>query len=1569
MRATPFAAIGIFICAACADDTEDVRTVTTASTLDPAFVEDETGLVSIETEHFHDNVPVNGQAWTQEASFLASGGAYMRALPNLGNNVTANNIAMAPRMEFKVNFRFTGDHYVWQRGEGATGQDDADHAGVDGVVTAAQVGQFPPSWGWIGTRNNGVRARITVATTGVHTVTLWMREDGLSLDKLVISTSRDYVPTGMGPAESAREQVCGNGIPEGTEQCDGGDCCTATCTFEPATTTCRGSAGACDVAETCTGSSATCPADTYVSAGTECRGSAGGCDVAEACTGSDPACPADGFVAGGTECRAAAGGCDVAEACTGSDPACPADGFVAGGTECRAAAGGCDVAEACTGTGAACPADSFVAAGTECRGSAGACDVAEACTGTGAACPADSFVAAGTECRGSAGGCDVAEACTGSGAACPDDSFVAAGTECRASAGGCDVAEACTGSGAVCPADAFIAAGTECRASAGACDVAEACTGSGAACPADSFVAAGTECRGSAGACDVAEACTGSGAACPDDSFVAAGTECRASAGGCDVAEACTGGGAACPADAVATAGTECRAAAGACDVAESCDGSGTACPADSFVAAGTECRGSAGICDVAEACSGGAAACPADSFVAAGTECRGSAGICDVAEACSGSAAACPNDGFVAAGTECRGSAGPCDVAESCSGSGATCPNDAYAPAGTSCRDAVDACDVTELCAGDTVACPPDDHINEPPVVNAGSDVEVPITTGDATLAGTVTDDGCPTASTLESSWSTVSGPGSVTFADASAASTTATFSAGGIYELQLTANDDIQTTFDRVRVTVNIAPFVNAGPDRIINDAQAVLIGAVSDDGVPAGASLTSSWTVLSGPGSVQFAPPDQAVTTATFSTYGTYVLRLSATDSAMTTSDDVQVIYSPRPELTVTTVVPPPLDGNTLDVSGVSSAVLSNLGGATETPFTVTFFEDRNGNGKLDPEGDNILGTATQNGMGENEILSIDAAVSGTMAFAGNVTYAFVDSGLAIPEVDESNNVGDSAPPCETHPPAAGGFTPTREWAWTQPLTAPQSFEVQMTPAVADLNRDGVPDIVFTSYPVGAPTQGNLRAIDGRTGAELFTVTDTQYTLSGTAQLAVGDIDLDGYPEVVAVASNTQALIAFEHTGAFKWRYNFVSPAVALIWGGPALADLDADGVPEIVAGKSVVNNNGTLRWTGAGGAGSGQHGPLATVADLDLDGRAEVIAGRTVYRLDGSIWWSQAGLADGLSAVGNLDADPFPEVVLTSPGRLSVLEHDGAVKWSQSTTVLGPDGGPAAIADFDGDGANEIVRSANSRLGVWETDGSLKWSMPITDSNSGSATPAAFDFDNDGAADIVFGDEWGLRVFRGANGESMFTERLGSCTGYDNPVVADADADGRAELIVVANTTCIVGNLSHGVFVYGNDAWVGARQIWNQHTYHVKNVDDDASIPAPEPPGPPDTFRCNVVASCPYALPDLTASYLRVTNQGVTRELTIRIGNGGANPVPPGVAVRFYDGDPRKGGPLLGVGLTVGYLAAETYEDVAIVLPELPTNDTIWVAADDLGELLGALFESDESNNLYDSGVDL
>ena len=146
---------------------------------------------------------------------------------------------------------------------------------------------------------------------------------------------------------------------------------------------------------------------------------------------------------------------------------------------------------------------------------------------------------------------------------------------------------------------------------------------------------------------------------------------------------------------------------------------------------------------------------------------------------------------------------------------------------------------------------------VNKAPAVNAGPDQTVP--TPSAVLNGSATDDGLPNPpGALTYTWTEVSGPGTVTFVDPTAASTAVTFSAGGVYTLKLTASDSALTGTDTVVITVNKAPVVNAGPDRTITlPNNASLSGSATDDGLPnPPGTLTYTWSTASGPGAVTFA-----------------------------------------------------------------------------------------------------------------------------------------------------------------------------------------------------------------------------------------------------------------------------------------------------------------------------------------------------------------------------------------------------------------------------------------------------------------------------------------------------------------------------------------------------------------------------------------------------------------------------------------------------------------------------------------------------------------------------------------
>jgi len=115
------------------------------------------------------------------------------------------------------------------------------------------------------------------------------------------------------------------------------------------------------------------------------------------------------------------------------------------------------------------------------------------------------------------------------------------------------------------------------------------------------------------------------------------------------------------------------------------------------------------------------------------------------------------------------------------------------------------------------------------------------------------------------------------------------------------------------------NQVPSANAGPDQSITlPVSATLKGTASDDGLPIPPGLLAfGWTKFSGPGTVTFANANALNTTAGFSTAGTYVLRLTASDGASSVSDDMTVAVNGQ--------VQPPLHIDSVDWSSGTSSVL--------------------------------------------------------------------------------------------------------------------------------------------------------------------------------------------------------------------------------------------------------------------------------------------------------------------------------------------------------------------------------------------------------------------------------------------------------------------------------------------------------------------------------------------------------------------------------------------------------------------------------------------------------------------
>jgi len=130
--------------------------------------------------------------------------------------------------------------------------------------------------------------------------------------------------------------------------------------------------------------------------------------------------------------------------------------------------------------------------------------------------------------------------------------------------------------------------------------------------------------------------------------------------------------------------------------------------------------------------------------------------------------------------------------------------------PAGTNTVN----CTATDS-SGNAASCSFLVVVDLPPVVNAGTAQAIVLPVNSVTLHGTVSDDGL--IGPLTMGWTKLSGPGTVTFGNAAAASTTATFSTNGTYVLQLTASDGLVSTSDHVTIVVDSPPKITQPPTAI--------------------------------------------------------------------------------------------------------------------------------------------------------------------------------------------------------------------------------------------------------------------------------------------------------------------------------------------------------------------------------------------------------------------------------------------------------------------------------------------------------------------------------------------------------------------------------------------------------------------------------------------------------------------------------------------------------------------------------------------------------------------------------
>ncbi len=195
---------------------------------DEGSIEFEGGLLVIEAENFETNIARSGHEWEIITDGTASLGRSI-FVDNRGPNDNFNSTdvtAISPEVSYSVNFATTGTFYVWVRGRsglggGGGGSDDSVHLGFDGVqqTNGGGITGFGNNYTWGSNSTTGGRVTVNVTTPGEHTLNLWMREDGVAIDKIIIADTIGYNPgAGIGPDQTVRTSTTG-----GVDIIDGGD--------------------------------------------------------------------------------------------------------------------------------------------------------------------------------------------------------------------------------------------------------------------------------------------------------------------------------------------------------------------------------------------------------------------------------------------------------------------------------------------------------------------------------------------------------------------------------------------------------------------------------------------------------------------------------------------------------------------------------------------------------------------------------------------------------------------------------------------------------------------------------------------------------------------------------------------------------------------------------------------------------------------------------------------------------------------------------------------------------------------------------------------------------------------------------------------------------------------------------------------------------------------------------------------------------------------------------------------------------------------------------------------------
>lgn len=290
------------------------------------------------------------------------------------------------------------------------------------------------------------------------------------------------------------------------------------------------------------------------------------------------------------------------------------------------------------------------------------------------------------------------------------------------------------------------------------------------------------------------------------------------------------------------------------------------------------------------------------------------------------------------------------------------------------------------------------------------------------------------------------------------------------------------------------------------------------------------------------------------------------------------------------------------------------------------------------------------------------------------------------------------------------------------------------------IADVDADGVNEVVALdgSYQVVA--------LDGDGEAEW--TADAYAFTQFYPQPIVADLDEDGVPEIVfdqLVLNGEDGSVAVELETP-------TSP-----YNTPVAADLDQDGTMEIILGENVYGYDGELLWQGTISTYGNFSAVVDTDGDDEAEILMVTDSSAFLYEDDGDLIteFDLDILQAGVPCAADFDGDGEVEFGIPASTVLYMVEADGEEVWQATIDDASGLAGCSAF-DFDADGDYEMMFADQGDFFIFDgPSGELLYNDSDHASGTVWEYPVIADIDADGSAEVVVasngGGAGGLRSY--------------------------------------------------------------------------------------------------------------------------------------------------------------------------------------------------------------------------